>query len=192
MFTWWLRRPHKRRHRERLAQLEQDLRLLADRAGEPGAKVLRLAPVIEVSGPLQYPSWRARRERLWRRAGDRNNTQGWPDGLLAGQWAAVLLPWPHKRTGGQSPGRLPLPAIVGVGPRSTAGALRRLKAPYEWVALGVLVEHVEHVREGKTGNVGALYAPPVIELWDEHGQTRRTLDLDLDWPLDPPEPVKGG
>jgi hypothetical protein len=181
----WQRRPHAKRHRQRLEKLEADLRALSENADQPGVRVLRLAPVIEVCGPSQYPAWRQRRERLWRQAGDRNNTQGWPDALVIGQWAAVLLPWPHMPTA-RRPKRLPLPAIAAAGPHASTRALKHMNAPHEWIALGALANHVADLRSGKAGQVSALYAPPVIDLWDDLGRSERPFDLGFEWRLEAP------
>lgn len=148
---------------------------LARRAEAPGARVVDVQPVIEVSDAAGYHRWRSEREVAWRAEGGRFTTSGWPRALDEDRLAAVLLPLPYgvTTTGGRKRPRVvadPLFSTRSLADGSTA----------EDLALGLTAQWLSQMTSGTTT---LSVAPPLLH----HGADRRALDLGLTWPLAAPQ-----
>jgi hypothetical protein len=168
-----------RTHRDKrrlLRRLGKELSRLAERAEQRYVTIANIQLVIQVCGERSYPSWRADRERTWRREGGRFSTQAWPATLRAGECGAVLLPLDPGPVASTAQGHPPLVA----SPRFAHGLSPN--GNYQDAVLAVLVSWLSDPGFAVT----ARLAPPIVEVVFQRGVAARSVEtFGLNWPLSP-------
>lgn len=142
-------------------------------------------PIVELQLVLQvcpsgtgYVKWKKDRERMMRRSSGRYGTGGWPDRMADGMVGVFLAPYPAGRVG---------PALAGakLGAAPVFGAIRVTRDGEAELGAAALLRDWLH---NAGDDLALVLAPPVLEhIRGARVLTREPFDLELDWPLPPPD-----
>jgi hypothetical protein len=167
--------PADRALRQALALGLEELRR---RRAQAGVRSTDIQLVVRIAGADAYPAFRAGQEAAWREQDTRWSTAGWPDAILAGTHAAVLLPLLYDAF---PAGALPAPLAA----RPVAEPVFGTGADAGLLALDLVAAWVSVPAAGET----AQLAPVLVErVAGAVLPGRRIEDWGLRWPL-PPQPA---
>jgi len=172
-----------RRVRARRA-VQRGVAELAARVQQPDVTTWRVQPIVEVCSAGHYAAWRKARERAWRADGGEWSTRHWPDRLIPGELAAILLPQSH---GGHYRGQ-PAEIATPVFSRSLPVTGRDVDELYDPLVLGLLAGWMRLALNDAGRAHGALLAAPLVDLIGRSPRPRVPRELGIDWPLPPSEP----